>query len=91
LDLNAVRKDASLLNSMLAVNPIDIQDQVAKAKDAAAGLRDNQLALEEQTVAGSGEVVSFTQNNYSPKALSSTDIYRQTNNQLSRARGALAR
>jgi flagellar biosynthesis regulator FlaF len=90
LDLNAVRKDASLLGSMLAVTPIDIQDQVTRAKDAAAGLRDNQLALEELTVAGSGDTIEFTQNNYSPKALSSADIYRQTNNQLSRARGALA-
>ena len=90
LDLNAVRKDASLLSSMLAVNPIDIQSQVDRAKDAAAGLRDNQIALEELAVIGSGEHIEFTQNNYSPKALSSADIYRQTNNQLSRAKGALA-
>ena len=27
--------------------------------------------------------VTFTQNNYSPKALSRDEIYRQTNNQLS--------
>ncbi len=31
--------------------------------------------------------VSFTQNNYSPKALSSADIYRQTKNQLSVTKG----
>jgi hypothetical protein len=29
------------------------------------------------------------QNNTSPKALSSAELYRQTNNQLSRAKGAL--
>jgi len=90
LDLNAVRKDASLLSSMLAVKPIDITDQMAKASDAAAGLRDNQLALEELTAVGAGETINFTQNNYSPKALSSAEIYRNTNNQLSRAKGALA-
>jgi len=32
---------------------------------------------------------NFTQNNYSPKALSDTEIYRQTNNQLSAVRGTL--
>ena len=90
LDLTAVQKDASLLNSMLAVSPIDIQGQVSRAKDAAAGLRENQLALEDLTAIGAGDILQFTQNNYSPKALSSADIYRQTNNQLSRAKGALA-
>lgn len=32
---------------------------------------------------------SFVQNNYSPKALSRTEIYRQTRNQLSAAKGAI--
>ena len=32
----------------------------------------------------------FTQNNYSPKALSAIDIYRQTKNQISAAKGAVA-
>ena len=36
----------------------------------------------------SGAVVNFTQNNYSPKALSRTEIYRQTNNQFAMLRGA---
>lgn len=89
LDLNAVRKDASLLDSMLAVKPIDIQDQVARARDAAEGLRENQISLDEAISSGSGDTIAFTQNNYSPKALSSVEIYRQTNNQLSRAKGAL--
>lgn len=34
--------------------------------------------------------LTLIQNNTSPKALSSADIYRQTNNQLSKAKGALA-
>jgi hypothetical protein len=33
--------------------------------------------------------VNYTQNNYSPKALTNAEIYRQTKNQLSTAKGAL--
>ena len=36
-----------------------------------------------------GTSINFTQNNYSPKALSKTDIYRQTKNQISVMKGAL--
>jgi tape measure domain-containing protein len=36
-----------------------------------------------------GTVLNFTQNNTSPVALSSAEIYRQTKNQLSQAKGAL--
>jgi hypothetical protein len=37
----------------------------------------------------SAPAYNFTQNNYSPKALSDAEIYRQTNNQLSAVRGTL--
>ena len=35
---------------------------------------------------GSGATINYTQNNYSPKALSQVEIYRQTQNQLSTIR-----
>lgn len=35
---------------------------------------------------GSGAIINYTQNNYSPKALSRVEIYRQTQNQLSTIR-----
>lgn len=35
----------------------------------------------------SGNNYNFTQNNYSPKALSRIDIYRQTKNQFSALKG----
>ena len=37
--------------------------------------------------ASSGNSYQFIQNNYSPKALSRVDIYRQTNNQFTRMKG----
>jgi hypothetical protein len=41
-------------------------------------------------ISGAGTTLAFTQNNYSPTALSAIQIYRQTKNQLSIAKGALA-
>ena len=38
-------------------------------------------------VPDSGNTYQFTQNNYSPKALSRTDIYRQTKNQFAAMKG----
>ena len=40
-------------------------------------------------VDGNGKTFSFIQNNYSPKALSRTEIYRQTKNQFSAMKGAV--
>jgi hypothetical protein len=37
----------------------------------------------------SGNTYQFTQNNYSPKALSRAEIYRQTKNQFAAMKGAL--
>lgn len=39
--------------------------------------------------AGKTQQINFTQNNYSPKALTRYEIYRQTQNQLSQLKGAL--
>jgi len=50
-------------------------DRVAKANAA--------IQLEETNQNGNnGKTVTYTQNNYSPKALSRLEIYRQTNRQL---------
>ena len=42
---------------------------------------------DEQRTPTSGNNYNFTQNNYSPKALSRIDIYRQTKNQFSALKG----
>jgi hypothetical protein len=36
-----------------------------------------------------GPLVTFEQNNYSPESLTPTEVYRQTNNQLSQIKQAL--
>jgi hypothetical protein len=50
----------------------------------------NQAALFDALVPAEAPApISFTQINNSPKALSSAELYRQTNNQISVAKGAL--
>lgn len=91
LDLTSIQKDASGIGALLGGTPLDVGASYSAAARASDGYRSNQAALSEQLAEAAGTNVSFTQNNHSPKALSSIDIYRNTNNQLSVARGALKR
>lgn len=90
LDLTQFKKDAGQMNGVLDTTPVSanvsymnaasISQQVADAvaaKDAAA-----------QPVSHTTEV-KLEQNNYSPKALSASEIYRNTKSQLAQAKEAL--
>lgn len=75
-------------NGAEAVVPLDQNKKwiVATAKSL-------KNALINEGILGGGDTINnynFTQNNTSPKALSRLDIYRQTKNQLTLARGGLA-
>lgn len=92
LDLTDVRKGSLKIGSMMISKPITVGASYSSAKDASAGYQNNQTALAQ--LGGTGltqESLTFIQNNNSPKALSSADIYRQTKNQLSVAKGALTK
>jgi hypothetical protein len=89
LDLSGVQKDASSLNDLLGQS-LSIGATASSARDALVGYTANQNALAEAIAAQQANSVTFVQNNTSPKALSQAEIYRNTNNQLSRAKGALA-
>jgi tape measure domain-containing protein len=89
LDLSSVRKDAGALGGIFGGRPLAVDSAYAKAKYVAAGYARNQAAYDQTVGETSPAPVSFVQNNYSPKALSPAEIYRQTNNQLSKAKGAL--
>lgn len=89
LDLSNVRKNAALLSGMMpGGHRISVGATYSSAQAASAGYKANQEAYAGFTV--NHTEVNYTQNNTSPKALSSSEIYRQTNNQLSRTKGALA-
>lgn len=90
LDLTGVQKDAGRLGTMLSPGVISLDASIASARNAGIGFQTSQDARN----TGPGGVVKagdtiYNQNNYSPKALSSAEIYRQTKNQLSATKGAL--
>lgn len=87
LDLTQVKKKATDLDAIFGTTPISVIDSYAKATQLAAAefTKPKELNPEGQT----STLVNFEQNNYSPKALSSVEIYRQTKNQLSLAKEAL--
>jgi hypothetical protein len=88
LDLSDVRKSARQIGSVLPAQSFSVNATYAKAKAISTERMNTQeaSAVEASSVS---KTVNYTQNNYSPKALSSAEIYRQTKNQLSKAKGAL--
>jgi hypothetical protein len=88
LDLSRVRKEAGGIGEMFGGNSIAVDAAYLKARTIAASVASSQ-SVDQGDIPVSGSVLNYTQNNYSPKALSSAEIYRQTKNQLSITKGAL--
>jgi tape measure domain-containing protein len=90
LDLSAVQSQSGALNSMLTPETLQVRGAYMSASSADDGYRANQeaiLAEKSGYATDRGGDTIFNQYNNSPKALSQTEIYRQTKNQLSRAKG----
>lgn len=87
LDLSQMKKDASQIDNLLDMPEFKVGVTYVNAKDAGNGFENNRVidnitAPSDQT----GDTFTYTQNNYSPKALTSVEIYRQTNNLISRTK-----
>lgn len=80
LDLSEVRSEASRLTAILSRNQA-MRISSSMNRDAASEVQNG------DTMPAVGNSYSFVQNNYSPKALSRIDIYRQTKNQFSALKG----
>ncbi|MFL5660110.1 MAG: tape measure protein [Ktedonobacteraceae bacterium] len=81
LDLTNVEREAGKLDGMLPTTTIAATtslDQASRISDREAALQ----AVAAQAVPAT--TVTLHQNNYSPEPLSNIELYRQTNNQLSR-------
>jgi tape measure domain-containing protein len=92
LDLSTVRKQAVGMHRVLSAGKLSVDTAYLNAISASAGYQANREA------ASAGDIpetppaeVTFIQHNTSPRALSTAEIYRNTNNQLSRAKGALTK
>nr|DAR78096.1 MAG TPA: tail tape measure [Caudoviricetes sp.] len=73
LDLSNVKSGVKTIHTMLSMN---------KAYQANTSIGTNREVENSGQNVKTGNVYQFTQNNYSPKALSRIDIYRQTRNQF---------
>lgn len=76
LDLSDVEEKSHRLNTLFS------RSQALTVSTGVAASRGRNLQNED-TNPNTGNSYNFTQNNYSPKALSRTEIYRQTKNQFS--------
>ena len=83
LDLSAVEAGTGRLNTLFSRN---------QALSVSTGMNERISEMEVQNGESSsvGNTYQFTQNNYSPKALSRIDIYRQTKNQFSAMKGLVS-
>lgn len=92
VDLSDVTKSSEEINSIFGVNRrFSLGGFGARIQNVSAGIHSRQNGVnavpEGETGTPAVQNFNFTQNNYSPKALSRADIYRQTKNQFSRAKG----
>ena len=88
LDLTDIQANASKINGMLPDAKFGMTTSLTGAQQAFAAFKKFQSESAGDT--NLRPDITYTQNNYSPKALSSADIYRQTKNQISTVKGALA-
>ena len=78
LDLSNIKSGASSINAMFSQN---------QAMAIMKGAYQNNSLEDQNRLPTAGVSYQFTQNNYSPKALSRVEIYRQTKNQFSALKG----
>lgn len=88
--------DGSLDLSPIIRPTLDLTDITNGAKTISSMFNKQQVGVTGENsqnggTGTNGSTYYFEQNNYSPTALSRTEIYRQTNNQLSTLKGAISR
>lgn len=89
LDLSVASKQAASMWETLNVKPIEVSTSFNAAKATGNMVADVQNGSQNDQTRTTGDTYNFTQNNTSPKALSTAEIYRQTKNQISTVRGGL--
>lgn len=87
LDLTQLEAESKRIADLTSVGSISPDASYSQASVISVAAREMQRAVQE--MAQTQAPIKFEQNNYSPEALSAVEIYRQTNNQLSRAKALL--
>ena len=86
VDLSDVEAGSKQLNGMFGNGSVTVNTSTRKASVISSDLSSNGTP---NSSTNSGTSITFTQNNYSPKSLDKTEIYRQTKNQFSAVQGVL--
>lgn len=93
LDMDTLREQARSINGVLNSNGrlnvtgANLQAGFIADRTARNAIQNGTQLAKKETITN----YNYTQNNYSPKALSQADIYRQTKNQFSQLKGATQR
>jgi tape measure domain-containing protein len=91
LDLSHIRKNAGGLATLLEQDKIQADVSYQNASAVAAELQAMAQAASSPDAEAAASEIKFEQNNYSPKALSSVEIYRNTKSLVSLAEEAIKR
>ena len=92
LDLSQIQNGSRSLNSIFANRSIALAETSTRQVSAIARRASTpSVSTETAAVATQAPSFNFTQNNYSPKALSNIEIYRQTRNLVSQAKAKVSK
>jgi tape measure domain-containing protein len=86
LDLSLVKANAAELVKMLDIPNLDVSGTYTKAQTTKHSVDESRSDDSSADGSNAGDQYTFTQYNTSPKALSNAELYRQTDNLISRAR-----
>lgn len=89
LDLSGVHGAASQISGMMGAHTLPVTSAYSDTNAIAEQIRTNQAIDVERTATAPVQNVKFEQHNHSPESLSEIEIYRQTQNIMSEAKGAL--
>lgn len=87
LDLSNVQNGVKTLGSMTDINGFSINPNLGRISTNASNLAELNDILKTKAIGPEANNFNFTQNNYSPKALSRVEIYRQTRSQIAQVKG----
>ena len=86
LDLSSIKNDASKLNGIINKTPVGA---LSLEHAAVISTRQSVAAAEKEAASAGGTSIEFKQNNFSPRELPASEIYRNTRNQLSQLKAAI--
>lgn len=86
IDMKNIEAGASKISELIDDPKINASVSISQAGSLAQANRSSELISDESSVISEPKEIKFEQNNYSPKALNTSELYRQTRSQLSMAK-----